>query len=198
MPMLFSKQFWEPIRTGDVTLTFRRWKRPQVVADRIYRSTAGRLHVTAVDVVVPDSISDTDAQRAGHDSADALRVQLRGDPADQVYRVEFRYLDEPDPRDLLAANVRLSMDDIADIAGRLARLDKASRHGAWTHRSLTIIGEHPGVRAPELAALVGQEAQSFKTNVRKLKNLGLTISLRTGYELSPRGAAYLHASEQAE
>jgi hypothetical protein len=30
--------------------------------------------------------------------------------------------------------------------------------------------------------------------VRKLKNLGLTISLETGYQLSPRGAAYLVAT----
>jgi hypothetical protein len=31
----------------------------------------------------------------------------------------------------------------------------------------------------------------FKIDVRKLKNLGLTRSLEIGYELSPRGEAYL-------
>jgi hypothetical protein len=31
----------------------------------------------------------------------------------------------------------------------------------------------------------------FTTDVRKLKNLGLTMSLPVGYELSPRGQAYL-------
>jgi hypothetical protein len=31
-------------------------------------------------------------------------------------------------------------------------------------------------------------------DVRKLKNLGLTLSLRVGYELSPRGIAYLTAT----
>jgi hypothetical protein len=31
--------------------------------------------------------------------------------------------------------------------------------------------------------------------VRKLKNLGLTISLRVGYELSPRGRTYLDRTE---
>jgi hypothetical protein len=30
-------------------------------------------------------------------------------------------------------------------------------------------------------------------NVRKLKALGLTISLEVGYRLSPRGQAYLRA-----
>ena len=33
--------------------------------------------------------------------------------------------------------------------------------------------------------------QPFKLDVRKLKGLGLTISLGTGYRLSPRGEAYL-------
>ena len=31
----------------------------------------------------------------------------------------------------------------------------------------------------------------FKLNVRKLKQLGLTESLSTGYHLSPRGVAFL-------
>lgn len=38
---------------------------------------------------------------------------------------------------------------------------------------------------------MGQELPDFKLNVRKLKNLGLTISLGTGYRLSPRGEAFL-------
>ncbi len=37
----------------------------------------------------------------------------------------------------------------------------------------------------------GRERLDFKVDVRKLKDLGLTISLGVGYRLSPRGAAYL-------
>lgn len=196
--MLFSKQFWDPIRAGEVTLTFRRWKRPQVVAGRDYRTPAGRLQVTAVAVVTPETITDEEAHRAGHASAAALRSQLRGDPADPVYRVEFRYLNEPDPRDLLAANDQLSSNDIVEIDRRLARLDRASSQGSWTRPYLEMIQRHPGVRAPNLAARVGRETQPFKTDVRKLKNLGLTVSLRIGYELSPRGAAYLQITEHPD
>jgi hypothetical protein len=47
------------------------------------------------------------------------------------------------------------------------------------------------VRAGDLADVLGRERLDFKTDVRKLKNLGLTISLGVGYRLSPRGAAYL-------
>jgi biotin operon repressor len=51
------------------------------------------------------------------------------------------------------------------------------------------------VRAGDLAEELDLDRESFKLDVRKLKNLGLTISLRVGYQLSPRGAAYL-ASRQ--
>ena len=36
-----------------------------------------------------------------------------------------------------------------------------------------------------------QERMAFKADVRKLKELGLTHSLPVGYEISPRGRAYL-------
>ncbi|WP_225771433.1 hypothetical protein [Inquilinus sp. Marseille-Q2685] len=37
----------------------------------------------------------------------------------------------------------------------------------------------------------GREIAAFKTDVRKLKALGLTESLKVGYRLSPRGRALL-------
>ena len=51
------------------------------------------------------------------------------------------------------------------------------------------IAEQPGVRAPDLAAGYGMETHAFKLRVRRLKELGLTESLRIGYRLSPRGEA---------
>jgi hypothetical protein len=49
------------------------------------------------------------------------------------------------------------------------------------------------VRAGDLADDLGRERLPFKADVRKLKNLGLTLSLDVGYRLSPRGEAYLQA-----
>jgi hypothetical protein len=63
--------------------------------------------------------------------------------------------------------------------------------GPWTATTLDLIGQFPGRRAPELAEIAGMETERFKTNVRKLKGLGLTISLGTGYRISPRGEAFL-------
>jgi hypothetical protein len=45
----------------------------------------------------------------------------------------------------------------------------------------------PRAAGPDLAAKVGRETAAFKTDVRKLKELGLTESLAIGYRLSPRG-----------
>ena len=56
---------------------------------------------------------------------------------------------------------------------------------------LASIRDRPGVPAAELAASFGREKLPFKLDVRKLKELGLTESLRPGYRLSPRGAAVL-------
>ena len=47
------------------------------------------------------------------------------------------------------------------------------------------------MRAAELAALIGWESAPFKTNVRKLKQLGLTQSLEVGYRLTKRGQSVL-------
>ena len=48
-----------------------------------------------------------------------------------------------------------------------------------------------GVRAPDLAASLGRETLPFERDVRKLEELGLTVSLAVGYEISHRGRAYL-------
>ena len=195
--MRFTKEFWGPIGAGEVTLAFRSWTKPTVVVGRPYRTGGGRIEVLAVDQVDPASVTDQDAVRAGLADAAAVFDNLRDDPERSLYRVEFRLLDEPDPREALANDGDLAADDVAAIAKRLERLDGASKHGAWTSVTLALIAAHPARRAPDLAEMVGRETAPFKLDVRKLKNLGLTHSLKVGYELSPRGVAYLAACPQA-
>ncbi len=191
--MLIQKRFWEPIANGDVTLAFRRWKRPQVIAGRVYRTAAGRLEVSNARVVTEDEITLADATAAGYATVEALVSEFRNEPTDPIYRIEFRHLDEPDPRTELANDAELGPDDVVEIDRRLERLDDASSHGPWTLETLELIEAHPERRAPDLAEMVGRETKPFKLDVRKLKNLGLTLSFRVGYRLSPRGEAYLGA-----
>ncbi len=56
---------------------------------------------------------------------------------------------------------------------------------------LALIARKPGTRAADLAPAMQSELLKFKADVRKLKKLGLTISLETGYRLSPRGEQVL-------
>ncbi|MCW5549394.1 MAG: hypothetical protein KIT44_10575 [Opitutaceae bacterium] len=104
----------------------------------------------------------------------------------RLYRIRFRYAGA-DPRAALRVNTLI--DDL--LVTKLARLDAAARGGPWTVRVLRLIAENPEERAADLSAKIGVDKTWFKLNVRKLKNLGLTESLETGYRLSPRGRALL-------
>ena len=195
--MLFRKRFWAGIQDGSVTLAFRRWERSRVVAGRPRRTPAGIVDVLSVREVEAAAIGEDEARRAGYGSAHELRGQLGEDDGRPVFRIEFRLAEGPDPRAELAADDELDAAALADIDARLERLDRASRHGAWTMATLALIADQPGVRAEDLAAQVGREKPPFKLDVRKLKNLGLTESLPVGYRLSPRGRSYLRATKRA-
>jgi hypothetical protein len=193
--VLFEKRFWAGLADGSITVTYRRWHRPHVLAGRSYRTAGQILDVSSVSEVDEASISDADAVAAGYPDVTALRADLRGDGDRRLYRIEFRRSDRPDPRAELAADGDLDEPQMAEIDRRLDRLDRASRHGAWTRETLRLIADHPTRRAGDLADLVGMDRAPFKLDVRKLKNLGLTESLEVGYRLSPRGRAYLAARE---
>jgi hypothetical protein len=194
--VLFQARFWPLIADGSVTVTFRRWRRQQVIAGHRYRTghrIVGRMMIEVDDVreVDPARISKADARRAGFPDPETLVGQLRGEPDLPVFRIAFHLVDEPDPRSVLAASAQLTADDRAEIDRRLDRLDRASSHGPWTRATLEVIAARPATRAADLAAGFGRDTLPFKTDVRKLKNLGLTESLEVGYRLSPRGRAYL-------
>lgn len=195
--MLFTKEFWPGIADGSITVTFRRWKRPQAVAGRRYRTPAGMIETSEVDVITVGEVTAEDARDAGFASPEELIGQLRGDPGLPLYRIRFRSVGEPDPREELAHNADLSTDDIAAITARLDRMDGASRHGPWTRETLELIAAHPQRRAPDLAEMAGRETQPFKRDVRKLKNLGLTLSCNPGYRLSPRGDSYFRMTHDS-
>lgn len=192
--MLFPKRFWAGIADGSVTLTYRRWRRQQVLAGRPYRTPAGLVEVTSVSTVSVDQISDDEARRAGYRDAATLVTDLPVRPGLDLFRIEFQVASGPDPRAVLASASNVDDADVAAISRRLDRLDRASSHGPWTREVLRLIRDRPSTRAADLADLLGRDKASFKADVRKLKNLGLTESLDVGYRLSARGNAYLARS----
>ena len=198
--MQFRQRDREAIASGELTTTFRRWRSPQARVGGRYRLGSIVIEVTAVEQIEPSAISADAARAAGHDSPEAAletirRNQRKGaDPNAPLYRVDFQCLGEqPDPRSILAADAGLEADEITALKDRLSKMDARARHGPWTRTTLEAISATPGRRAADLAAAQGRETQKFKTDVRKLKALGLTISLEVGYELSPRGRVVLDA-----
>jgi hypothetical protein len=57
---------------------------------------------------------------------------------------------------------------------------------------LALIADQPGIVSTVLTEAMGWERQDFKQHVRRLKELGLTLSLDVGYRLSPCGESYLN------
>jgi hypothetical protein len=187
----FEQRLRDGIHSGAIVLAFRRWKRSQVVPGHRYRTGIDMVEVESVDVIDPASVTAADAREAGYATVGELRADLRGDPALPVYRIRLRRVDEPDPRDELARTASLTDADVAAITARLARMDRASSRGPWTGAVLAQIADRPGIVSTVLAGSMGWERQDFKVHVRRLKELGLTLSLDVGYRLSPRGESYL-------
>jgi hypothetical protein len=191
--MLFAGSDKEGVESGKITAAYRRWAEPRVAEGRIYRTNAGRIEIDSVRRVNPELISDYDDDIFAADRGNArdVRRRLRGNEDWPTFLIKFHLVEGPDPREELAATADLSPADLEDLTVRLAKLDELSRHGAWTTATLRQIQAKPHTRAGDLAAEVGRDTASFKLDVRKLKNLGLTYSLEVGYEISPRGTAYL-------
>jgi hypothetical protein len=183
--VLFRKADIDRIIAGEITVAFRRWRRPTVRAGGTLVSRAGVLAIEAVDVVDEDRITKADARRAGRADPDTIRAELAGRPG-EAYRVRFA-LGGLDPR----VGLRENTSGLGDTIAALDRIDSRSSRGAWTREILTLIAENPGVRAQDLADGLGREKLPFKADVRKLKALGLTESLEVGYRLSRRGRAVL-------
>jgi len=189
--VLIERRLHAGIRDGSITVMFRRWRRRQVTPGNVYRTAAGRVIVESVNEVSPERIRHADAVAAGYRTVEEALADLHGDESDPVYLVRLRQVDEPDPREVLANDTDLSTSDVEEIAARLAKLDRTSPRGPWTDETLDVIRRRPAIRAGDLAEDLGRELLTFKVDVRKLKNLGLTISLEKGYRLSPRGETFL-------
>jgi hypothetical protein len=179
--MLFERRLRDGLADGSITVALRRWKRPQVLAGRRYRSPDGLVEVTAVEVV--DVVTEELSRAAGFRSVAEALADL-GDGDAPVTVVHLHRVDDADPRDVLADDVVID-----DVPALRRKVERSLPH-------LELIAANPGVRAPDLAAQLGMETLVFKRQVRRLKELGLTHSLRVGYRLSPRGEALREAIQQ--
>ncbi|MFC3321208.1 ASCH domain-containing protein [Mesorhizobium cantuariense] len=186
--MLFKQSLLDKIARNEVTLAFRRWKRPTVKVGGRVRTASGVVLIGRITVVVASELTEKDAIAAGFPTLGALQEMLGPDDGTPVYRVELNGI-EADERVALRGDAVLSDEDWHALTQRFARWDKAAP--GYFPSILQAIGAHPEVPAAVLADKAGVEKLKFKQDVRKLKELGLTESLEVGYRLSPRGEAVL-------
>lgn len=97
--LLFKKKYLQAIRTGRKTQTIRLWKyRRMRPGQRSYIPGAGYIHITAVDRVQLDELTDEDARPDGFETADQLRAEVAQLYCEQLaaghcaYRISFHLL----------------------------------------------------------------------------------------------------------
>ena len=197
--LLFQKRFHEGLVSGAVTTTFRRWKKPHVKPGGRYRChPIGVLEVERIGLVAVGDITDADAASSGFGSLDALLAYMASaddeplSKTTEVYRVDLRHGGDGD-RVAAALDDQLSKEDVGALRAKLAKLDADV---AWTRKTLAAIEAQPRVAASKLAVGLKRDRDELKEDIRKLKRLGLTQSFEVGYELSPRGVAYLAATRR--
>lgn len=185
---MIPRKVLDGVVAGELDLAFRRWTRRMHVPGGTQRTSVGVIRFDAVDVVAPEEITEDEARRSGM-SLDLLLEVLDRKPGD-VYRIRMSWAGA-DERVTLREKSRLGPKQREELVAALAGMDARSKRGPWTREHLELIEARPGELAETIAASIGREKLPFKADIRRLKELGLTESLRPGYRLSPRGRALL-------
>lgn len=184
--MIFKPSHLEGIKTGKITLAFRKWKKSAVRKGSRIKTEMAVVEISDISEIGIGEITNRDAVNAGFDSLESLLKSLNSVEEGIVFKMKVRYYSE-DPRIALRANTAIADKDFEGLKKKLERLDKYSKDGNWTIAVLEMIRMNPRLRAADLAEMMNKEKHALKINIRKLKNLGLTISHEVGYTLSPLG-----------
>ena len=100
--MEFSRELREDVLSGEITVSFRLWRRRQVLPGRRYRVGPGWIEVDSIELVPFCSIDEDDVRRSGETDLEALRQRAaHAGPIDDdtlVYRVEFHAVQQPAAR----------------------------------------------------------------------------------------------------
>jgi hypothetical protein len=93
----FSRELRNDVLAGDITLSVRLWKRPQVKVGGRYRVGPGEIEVDAIELVPFGAITRRDIRRAGEPDRETMRRRAaHAGPIDEdtlVYRIEFHAVD---------------------------------------------------------------------------------------------------------
>ena len=89
----FSRELRDDVAAGDITVTFRLWRRPHAKVGGRYRVGPTEIEVDAMELVPFGRISAADVRRAGEHDREALRARAAhaGPIAEDtlLYRIAF-------------------------------------------------------------------------------------------------------------
>lgn len=188
--MLFKEIHLSGIKSGKITLAFRKWQKPSVKSGSLLHTSVGLVEIRKIEIVNENNITDKDALNAGFADKNQLLKSFRHNSTGTIFKIFVNYYSE-DPRIKLREQNKLTDEQYNELKEKLKRLDKFSKQGDWTKSVLLAIKENPNLHAIGIANLTGFEKEWLKLNIRKLKNLGLTVSHNVGYEISPLGQIFI-------
>jgi hypothetical protein len=95
--MEFSKELRPDVLAGDITVSFRLWKRPKVKVGGRYPVGPATIEVDAIEAIPFGSIRPADVAKAGETDLESLRSRAaHAGPIDDdtvVYRIAFHLVD---------------------------------------------------------------------------------------------------------
>ncbi len=188
--MLFKEIHLSGIKSGKISLAFRKWQKASVKTGSLLHTSVGLVEIRKIETVNENDITDKDALNAGYADKNQLLKSFTHNSTGTIFKISVSY-HSADPRIKLREQTELSAQQFTNLKKKLERLDNHSKQGHWTIKVLLTIKDNPNLHAIGIAKLTGFEKEWLKLNIRKLKNLGLTISHNVGYELSPLGEHFI-------
>lgn len=184
-----SKRILRGVAAGEITEAYLRWPSRLAEPGSQLSTTVGLISISDVDRIDPAGLTDADARRAGFGSAAGLRSSLDKHGRGEVYRLALTF-NGPAPQPAQPPVV-LGGRERAAIDRQLAQLDVSAPRGPWTREVLEVLRRQPGIRAAELASEHNRPVSRCKSDVWRLRELGLVEPVEAGFGLSARGRSYL-------
>jgi len=218
MGLRFSSGQIPGVRDGKITMQFGLWKRPRVVAGRVYVvKGVGVVRVTAVEKVNLSRLTPWEAEAAGANDVAELREWLKADnptsdPSnDAGYRVRFRYLgpekeatDDEDAEGDVVSDAGAGEEEKTPSAVPAkaipADLMKWVEKKDWRMLHLGLLSAGIWRNADDMSAEIDIDSATTRRRMGDLRKRGLVTSHRHhGYRITPEGqGALAHMVDETE
>ena len=204
MGLRFPSEQIPGVRDGRITMQFGLWKRPRVVAGRVYVVKGlGIIRVTAVEKIDLSRLTPWEAEAAGARDVAEVRDWLKAenptaDPTkDRGYRVRFRFLgpetatEEETPEGEQDADAKDEGGEAPSaVPAKAIPKDLMDWVGKkdWRGQHLGLLASGVWRNADDMSAEIGVDSATTRRRMGDLRKRGLVTSHRHhGYRISPEG-----------